>query len=121
MTNLLAETLKDIERYKHTVMDVSWVGTLDGEYSMSWYEFTKVADIEYDSGYGGNEIPLELTVVFTDESWMQRAEYDGSEWWDYHRVPVPADDAKKFTLPLRIRGVGLGDRWTLRDYQLEPA
>ena len=42
-------------------------------------------DFEYDNGYGGQE--LFGTVVFKDGSWLDRGEYDGSEWWDYHRCP----------------------------------
>lgn len=39
----------------------------------------------YDSGYGGQEL---FGCVWMDNGeWITRGEYDGSEWWDYHRVP----------------------------------
>jgi len=45
--------------------------------------------IEYDSGYGTQY--LHGLVVFYDNSWLERAEYDGSEWWEYHKVPQIED------------------------------
>lgn len=45
--------------------------------------FFKQLDFNYDSGYGGQE--LYGTVWLTDGSWMERGEYDGSEWWN-HKV-----------------------------------
>lgn len=42
-------------------------------------------DFDYNAGYGGQE--LFGTIVFTDNTWMTRGEYDGSEWWDYHTCP----------------------------------
>ena len=51
----------------------------------------KVLDIDYDDGYGDQEIAVDLVVVFTDGGFLRRAEYDGSEWWEYEppfRVPA---------------------------------
>ena len=47
--------------------------------------FLKSLDFEYDSGYG----VLELcgTVWLKDGTWMDRGEYDGSEWWEHHKLP----------------------------------
>jgi len=39
----------------------------------------------YDSGYGGQE--LYGKVWMDNGEWITRGEYDGSEWWEYHRVP----------------------------------
>lgn len=39
----------------------------------------------YDSGYGGQEL---FGCVWMDNGeYITRGEYDGSEWWEYHRVP----------------------------------
>jgi hypothetical protein len=51
-------------------------------------EFNKILprlDFEYNNGYGTQE--LFGTVVFADGTWLTRGEYDGSEWWDYHKCP----------------------------------
>lgn len=47
--------------------------------------FLKELDFEYDDGYGIQHI--DGIVWFDDGSWMERAEYDGSEWWEYKRTP----------------------------------
>ena len=41
--------------------------------------FIKKLDVEYDDGYGTQE--LFGTIWLTDGTWMDRGEYDGSEWW----------------------------------------
>lgn len=45
-----------------------------------------LADINYDNGYGGQE--LFGTIVFKDGTWLERAEYDGSEWWAHRKLPT---------------------------------
>jgi len=42
-------------------------------------------DFEYDEGYGGQE--LFGNVWYTDGTWSERGEYDGSEWWEYKVCP----------------------------------
>lgn len=42
-------------------------------------------DILYYSGYGTQEIYG--VVVFKDNSWLERREYDGSEWWSHKVLP----------------------------------
>lgn len=52
--------------------------------------FVNCLDFNYDAGYGGQE--LFGTVWFEDSVWMDRGEYDGSEWWQTHTVPeIPQD------------------------------
>lgn len=43
-------------------------------------------DFEYDRGFGSQE--LEGVVVFKDHTWLERHEYDGSEWWEYKKCPT---------------------------------
>jgi hypothetical protein len=43
-------------------------------------------NIEYDSGYGGQE--LFGIVLFSDNTWLKRDEYDGSEWWVHIYPPT---------------------------------
>ena len=52
-------------------------GTLD--------EVLPKLDFEYDNGYGSQE--LDGTVWYSDGTWSDRGEYDGSEWWDYRKCP----------------------------------
>lgn len=38
-------------------------------------------DFEYDDGYGHQR--LYGNIWFSDGTWSEREEYDGSEWWEY--------------------------------------
>jgi len=42
-------------------------------------------DFTYDNGFGGQEVDGE--IWFKDGTWADRGEYDGSEWWNYHKCP----------------------------------
>ena len=46
----------------------------------------------YDSGYGSQE--LDGIILFKD-SYSTRGEYDGSEWWENHKLPT-ISEVKKF-------------------------
>lgn len=45
-----------------------------------------LASINYDNGYGSQE--LFGTIVFKDGTWLERGEYDGSEWWEHRKLPT---------------------------------
>ena len=95
MTNdsktLLTETTEAMESHGKSSADVVFIGSSGGEFGCTWEEYTKLADLTYDSGFGGAEIAEDLVVIFRDGSWLSRGEYDGSEWWNYNEVPkVPA-------------------------------
>lgn len=52
--------------------------------------FLESINFEYDNGYGGQE--LYGTIWFEDNTWMTRGEYDGSEWWEYNKLPeIPVE------------------------------
>lgn len=101
--NLLKETLKILKDNNKNIDDVMWVGSLSGIYSISWEDFEKISNIEYDSGYGGQEIATDLIIV-GNNWWLERGEYDGSEWWQYKELPIKKDN-KKF------KTVCNGDIW----------
>jgi hypothetical protein len=42
-------------------------------------------DFEYDDSYGTQEV--HGFISFTDDTWLEREEYDGSEWWDFKECP----------------------------------
>lgn len=99
---LLDETLKVLVANKKQPSDVLWVGqavesVYDFEdtkvFSISWDEFADIANKEYDSGYGGTEVN-ELLIVVGPDWWLERHEYDGSEWWEYKTMPIKPDGGK---------------------------
>jgi hypothetical protein len=47
--------------------------------------FLDKLDFEYDSSYGGQI--LYGNVWLEDGTWLERGEYDGSEWWEHKVCP----------------------------------
>lgn len=84
--NLYNETLEILNENNLTESDVVWVG--NKEFKMSWHEFKEIAyNFWYDSGYGSHQIRPDLLVVGKNW-WLERHEYDGSEWWEYKSLPI---------------------------------
>lgn len=59
---------------------------------IEWEYFLNQLDFEYENGYGTQH--LYGTVWLTDNAWLERGEYDGSEWWVYKQVPSLPDYLK---------------------------
>lgn len=91
MANLLQETTETLMENNKTWDDVLWIG--GSEFTISVEDFKKLANREYDSGYGGQEVATDLKIVGKDW-WMERGEYDGSEWWDYKAYPTKPSEQK---------------------------
>ena len=83
MTNFLEETIGQLCTCELTPKDVRWVGNQDIWFS--WDEFVTIADFSYDPGFGAQEVVSDIMVV-GDGWYMDRYEYDGSEFWDFHSV-----------------------------------
>ena len=49
-------------------------------------EFLTKLDFNYDSGYGMQEI-LGTVWLMEEHTWLERGEYDGSEWWEHITKP----------------------------------
>lgn len=94
--NLLKETMDKLTYSDKHESDVRFVRCIqtkasyrdpDVESWISWEEFKELANFEYDDGFGGHEIDLNLMVVGQDW-WLERHEYDGSEWWEFKTMPL---------------------------------
>lgn len=88
-TNLLVETLSVLTRNGKTESDVLWVGS--SEVKISWDNFKKLADVEYNNGFGTQEVASDLLIV-GDGWWLERLEYDGSEWWSFKTTPKEPEE-----------------------------
>lgn len=63
-------------------------------YTPEEYEsFLKSIDVDYDSGYGGQN--LFGNIWYKDGTWSSRGEYDGSEWWNHHSCPLIPKDIRR--------------------------
>ena len=71
----------------------------DRECSVTWEVFAEqVKNYEYYASYGGHMVNQDLRVCGSNW-WMERKEYDGSEWWEFkHNItyPSPVDNAVQF-------------------------
>lgn len=83
--NLLSETLEKLKENGKSMDDVLWIGSSDG--IIHKHVFLELANVNYDNGYGGQEIARDLVLV-GDGWWLERGEYDGSEWWEFKSLPI---------------------------------
>jgi len=100
--NLLKETIQALKHEKLTGDDVHWVGSSDGKYRITWEEFEKIGDVKYWNDYGANSVVNDLVVVGKNW-WLERGEYDGSEWWEFKRQPILMPAFKPFTRVIIVR------------------
>nr|DAN98639.1 MAG TPA: hypothetical protein [Caudoviricetes sp.] len=83
--NLLKETVRELAVNGVSSEDVLYVFNNLGY--CSWEEFEKIANFDYNNGYGSIAVDLNLIVRGSDW-WLERKEYDGSEWWEFRREPI---------------------------------
>lgn len=105
-TNFLKETKTILKNHRLNYKDICWVGSSDGEYAITWKDFIKIADIDYDSEYVGQEIVSDIVIV-GQNWWLSRHEYDGSECWQFHSIPIKSPNSLAFTL---VKDPG-GSKW----------
>ena len=106
MVNLLDDTLEIIKENRKSTDEIKFVrckwyewtssGTVCYEYYMTWDDFASQANKEYDDGYGDTEVKDNLQIV-GENWWLERHEYDGSEWWEFKSLPTQPEEYKKFS------------------------
>lgn len=98
--NFKKETLDMLEKHNKTINDIEFITITKIDFSNSKGEIVYTSmciendikdifnkfDFEYDNGYGDSEIP-DIKIVGKDW-WLERYEYDGSEWWEFKTLPV---------------------------------
>lgn len=82
--NLWNETITELKNNGKTFDDVLTI--CGNEFQITKDDFKKYANTEYDAGYGSPEVATDLLVVGAD-FWLERYEYDGSEWWEFKQMP----------------------------------
>ena len=99
MKNLYEELISILTEYNKTLDDIEFI-SMD---TSSVYSKTNLVEISKDNfievakrtnydddGYGGVEIPKSLKIVGKDW-WLERHEYDGSEWFEFKTMPERPD------------------------------
>jgi len=81
MNNLYREILEQIK-----IKDIDYILIDNKEIDKSWF-LKQAKRIDYDSGFGGEVINQDLVIVLKDGSYLDRREYDGSEWFELNKTP----------------------------------
>lgn len=82
--NLLKETKSVLKENGKTIKDI--IAVQGNDFGMSVDNFIRLADTEYNRGYGAQKVAQDLLLIGKD-FWLERKEYDGSEWWEYKAFP----------------------------------
>lgn len=90
--NLLKETKEVLSEHGKTFDDVLWIGGSD--FTISIDDFKKLADVEYDAGFGAPEVAVDLVIVGRDW-WLERTDYDGAEDWAFKALPEKPEEERK--------------------------
>lgn len=101
MRNLKEETKELLKENNKTLKDIIWFGCKEVELIG---DLEKVLDFTYDSGFGCQEVLEDLILVGKD-FWLERHEYDGSEWWEYKNMP----SRPKTKVELGLRNLGIDE------------
>jgi len=101
--NFKDETLEYMKSINKTPDDIAYI--TGNNKTMSWEIFAKAADFDYNCSYGTNYVNLDLYIVFKDNTWMARSEYDGSEGWTYRTLPSCDDMKHVETVEEAIMGI----------------
>lgn len=90
--NLLKETNYVLKENGKSLKDAKWIGCK--YFTISLENFVACADQEYDEGLGSQKVATDVVVV-GDNWWLERHEYDGSEWWEYKELPQKPSEEKQ--------------------------
>jgi len=82
--NLLTEIKQELKVIGKTLDDVVWVGC--EQFSIPIPRFLELANTEYDRSFGTEEVATDLLIV-GENWWLERHNYDGSEWFEYKTMP----------------------------------
>lgn len=82
--NLLEETFSELSKHGKTIEDVNYI-VCQG-YLIPIVDYEIIANCTYNNGYGSPVVNVDLKIVGEDW-WLERAEYDGSEWFEFKEKP----------------------------------
>ena len=88
--NLFDETTKILRNHGHSWKDVHFVSLKVNEkdYYVNVKDFSLMsAKYEYSNSFGCVWVPFSLKIAGEDW-WLERNEYDGSEWWEFKQKPL---------------------------------
>lgn len=81
---LIAATVHRVDSKRHNFTELDIVLYVDHTQE-EVEKFWNALDFFYDDGYGKLVTGY---LWFSDGTWSERREYDGSEWWEHQAVPA---------------------------------
>ena len=84
MRNLWEETIENLGKHNKSFDDV--IAICGNDFQITKEDFEKHSKTEYDDGYGSPKVAEDLLIIGAD-FWLERHEYDGSEWWEFKQMP----------------------------------
>lgn len=84
MCNLWEETNEKLAENNKCFNDV--IAICGNDFQITKKEFEKYSNTKYDDSYGASEVAVDLLIIGAD-FWLERHEYDGSEWWEFKQMP----------------------------------
>ena len=123
MANLWEETIEMLANNNKSFDDV--VAICGNDFQITKEDFEKYSKTEYDDGYGSPKVAEDLLIIGAD-FWLERHEYDGSEWWEFKQTPkykeLPFKPITALTVEqARENGVDCSCGWeNLKDLQRTP-
>lgn len=106
--NLLGETKSAISRSGHSTDDVRFVGSRDEKLGIPWSQAEPVLDIDYDDGYGSQEIAAQSTIEegrAAYQAWLKEHDRQTAEKaWEEGYIqavknmnPMPGEESPEYT------------------------
>lgn len=100
MENAKTELLEALSEIGKTINDILKIAIIiNSDIEGSWFKvkgplhFDSIEALDVVYGYSGGNGEQDLfgIVLFKDGSWLERGEYDGTEWWNYRKQPSVAE------------------------------
>ena len=123
--NLWKETIEILRKNGKSFKDI--VAIRGDEFQITKEDFVKYSNTDYDDGFGSPKVAEDLVVIGSD-FWLERHEYDGSEWWEFKSTPKYKDFPFKTITALTVNqaqenGVDCSCGWenlgSLNSYETE--
>lgn len=93
--NLYEELLDNLKQQNKTIQDIEFV--CGNDFYVDVNEFLEIAKrTNYHDGFGTAEIAKDLLIVGKDW-WLERQEYDGSEWFEFKTMPIRPNVKQKIS------------------------
>ena len=83
MTNLLQETVEAVLTSNHSSKDIVFIGSVVSWHSCTWEEFQILANQEYFAESCAGYIAVDLIIIFSDDTRLEREQSSVGEYWNY--------------------------------------